>query len=133
MSILWVILLTICNLLFGYFLENYMYSAILAVGEFIGYLITDCNFYIKNNSSQAIKTDVQMSGPLKDGEYRPIIIKIDINERGGYDSIVYNRHGTHLTKENRRHFINILNQMIVGERDIRSHMFQLLTFKKKGD
>jgi len=97
----------------------------MALGAISGYILRDLLFYLKQGDA-----DVKFVGALKEGEYRPIIIKIDKNELGGYSSIVYNRHGTHLTKENRAHFVNLLNHMIGKERDLRSHQFKLLTFKK---
>jgi len=89
------------------------------------------SIFIKNPNDAAVsKPALEIGGELKAGEYHPIFIKIDKNEMGGYTSFVYNRHGTHLTKENRQHFVNILHHMIVNENELRSHKFKLLTFKK---
>lgn len=121
----------VLGVLLGYSLDNYIYSAIFFVGALLGFIIRDYRLYIKNSPSKN-KADIAIKEeePLKEGEYQPIWIKIDKNEMGGYSSFVYNRHGTHLTKENREHFLGILKLMIVKEDELKSHKFKLYTFKK---
>jgi len=112
-----------------------MYTAIILImGIVMGYIVRDFMLYIINDpvkkNGKNSDISLQEGDPIKAGEYQPIYIKIDKNEMGGYTSLVYNRHGTHLTKENREHFVNILKLMIVKENELRSHKFQLLTFSK---
>lgn len=123
------IIIIISGLLLGHALNNFMFTAIFIVGVLIGYIARDYRAYIKNDPIKSVLS-LQEGEPLKDGEYQPIWIKIDKNELGGYSSFVYNRHGTHLTKENREHFVNILKHVILKEDELRSHKFKLLTFKK---
>lgn len=127
------IIITILGLLLGHALNNFMFTAVYLAGILIGYIARDYSIYIKSDPSKQKELSVlslKEGEPIKEGEYQPIFIKIDKNEMGGYTSWVYNRHGTHLTKENRGHFVNILKHMISKEGEIRSHQFKLLTFRK---
>lgn len=112
---------------------QYLWNIIaFMIGSFVvGWIVRDFQYYMKNGKSKQKEViSIQEGVALKEGEYQPIFIKIDKNEMGGYTSFVYNRHATHLTKENRQHFVNILHYMILKENELRSHKFQLLTFKK---
>jgi hypothetical protein len=107
----------------------------LTLGCVLGYIFRDYQFYKKDGQSKASNdTTLKIGEEIKEGGYQPIIVKIDKNEVGGYTAVVYNRRGTHLTKENRSHFVNILQHMIMKESEIsnelRSHNFKLYNFKK---
>jgi hypothetical protein len=91
----------------------------------LGYIFRDYRLYKKGEGE-----DITNDKP-KEGEYRPIYIRMDKNNKGGYDAHVYNRHGTHLTNESRDSFIGCLKLIIDNEKDIRSHKFKLLNFDKE--
>ena len=110
-----------------------MYMALSCVAALmIFYVARDYFWYIKNDPTKHVNNaSLRAVEPLKEGEVRPIIIEIRKNEMGGYSSMVYNRYGTHLTQENREHFVNILKYMVSKESELRSHKFKLLTFDKE--
>ena len=96
---------------------------------FLGYLARSI---IGLNLQKMQEKELQLK--VESGEYMPIVIVCDINDRGGYTVRVCNMNGIHATKENHDKFMMMLRWLAEEERkrpiQNPSHKFKLLQFKK---
>jgi hypothetical protein len=76
--------------------------------------------------------DESLQERARKGEYLPIIMQFDLNERGGYTAAIYNMRGVHLVKEKHDVFLLVLKDILEAERlrPVSKPEFKLLSFEK---